>query len=229
MPKKVLAMNEAGAFTYCTVSPEERGKGRCNHIGHQKDGETIDDFVKRMEEGIGDNVEEESLIESYEDVMNSGNTELTEEDIEVMLNAIDDIAGEEVTEENLHEILAKLDPESLRKINKIGFDAASEFSLPITDKDYQAEDMNNKIYFATLPDYGIAGKATSIAQMFDVIGEMPSSEGTVYIDNNYKNGLTPDEYFDKIFSARSASIAKTVSVSKPGYSIISTQVLSIYR
>ncbi len=44
---KVLALNKDGRMTYCTCSPEERGKGRCNHVVHQKDGESMEDFTKR--------------------------------------------------------------------------------------------------------------------------------------------------------------------------------------
>ena len=36
MAKKVLAMNVNGDLTFCTAEPEKRGKGRCNHIAHQR-------------------------------------------------------------------------------------------------------------------------------------------------------------------------------------------------
>lgn len=45
MANKVLAMTTDGKLTYCTASPENRGKGRCNHIGHQEPGESIEEFV----------------------------------------------------------------------------------------------------------------------------------------------------------------------------------------
>ena len=45
---KVLAVNVNGDITYCTVSPEMRGKGRCNHIAHQNPNETPQEFVERI-------------------------------------------------------------------------------------------------------------------------------------------------------------------------------------
>lgn len=46
---KRLAMTADGKLTYCSATEENVGKGRCNHIGHSKDGETQFDFVKRTE------------------------------------------------------------------------------------------------------------------------------------------------------------------------------------
>lgn len=34
---KILALNKEGKLTYCTSSPENIGKGRCNHVDHIKD------------------------------------------------------------------------------------------------------------------------------------------------------------------------------------------------
>lgn len=51
MPK-VLAMTVDGRLTYCTASPENIGKGRCNHIGHKIKYETNENFVKRSSESI---------------------------------------------------------------------------------------------------------------------------------------------------------------------------------
>lgn len=47
---KTLAYTKDGRLTYCTAPPEQRGHGRCNHIFHQKDGETPKEFTKRAEE-----------------------------------------------------------------------------------------------------------------------------------------------------------------------------------
>ena len=47
---KVLAVNINGDITFCTCPPELRGTGRCNHIAHQNEGESSDDFVKRISE-----------------------------------------------------------------------------------------------------------------------------------------------------------------------------------
>lgn len=48
--KKRLAVTEDFKLTYCTASPENIGKGRCNHINHQLEGEDPKDFVNRNEE-----------------------------------------------------------------------------------------------------------------------------------------------------------------------------------
>ncbi len=49
MPKGVLAVKADGSVTYCTASEEMRGKGRCNHIYHQKPGQSINDFFASIE------------------------------------------------------------------------------------------------------------------------------------------------------------------------------------
>lgn len=45
---KRLALTKDGRLTYCTASEENIGKGRCNHISHQKPGESQDDFLNRI-------------------------------------------------------------------------------------------------------------------------------------------------------------------------------------
>lgn len=35
---KRLALTVDGNITYCTATDENIGKGRCNHVAHQKDG-----------------------------------------------------------------------------------------------------------------------------------------------------------------------------------------------
>jgi hypothetical protein len=47
---KVLALNKNGSLTYCTVPPEDRGKGRCDHVLHREDGQSTEDFIKQVEE-----------------------------------------------------------------------------------------------------------------------------------------------------------------------------------
>ncbi|NLZ80352.1 MAG: hypothetical protein GX913_00885, partial [Clostridiales bacterium] len=43
---KVLALTEDGRMTYCTAPEDQRGKGRCNHIMHQKEGQSVVEFVE---------------------------------------------------------------------------------------------------------------------------------------------------------------------------------------
>ncbi len=45
---KRLALTKEGKLTYCTASEENIGKGRCNHIAHQKNNETAEEFTKRI-------------------------------------------------------------------------------------------------------------------------------------------------------------------------------------
>lgn len=47
---KRLALTKDGKLTYCTASDENIGKGRCNHVAHQKAGEINDNFLKRISE-----------------------------------------------------------------------------------------------------------------------------------------------------------------------------------
>ena len=47
--KRVLALNISGNMTYCVCPPELRGKGRCNHVEHQRDGESPQEFISRVE------------------------------------------------------------------------------------------------------------------------------------------------------------------------------------
>lgn len=46
---RVLGMTVNGDMTFCVCPPDKRGVGRCNHIAHQMDGETPEEFVKRTE------------------------------------------------------------------------------------------------------------------------------------------------------------------------------------
>ncbi|MGM0197352.1 hypothetical protein [Enterococcus sp. AZ180] len=207
---KVLALTADGEMTYCSAAPEMRGKGRCNHVDHQKEGEPVEDFINRIN---SDDIKDDGEIAPEETGQKLG-----QEQIDSWAEEIDKIAGVKVTEDNFEQVLSNLDPEKVRQITKIAFGAAEEFELPITDEEYVQKELDNKIYFANMPDYGIAGKQTSIDQMFRKVGEMPGIDGKVNIESNYLTGLTPDEYFEKQFSARSASIAKSVSTSLPGYS-----------
>lgn len=52
--QKVLAVNIKGQLTYCSVPPELRGIGRCNHINHQEEGETEQEFIERVDFGTAD-------------------------------------------------------------------------------------------------------------------------------------------------------------------------------
>lgn len=44
---KVLALSQDGKLTYCTASSEQREAGICNHITHQYENESYQEFMKR--------------------------------------------------------------------------------------------------------------------------------------------------------------------------------------
>lgn len=45
---KRLALNKDNKLTYCVAPDDKIGKGKCNHIDHQKDGESNEEFIKRI-------------------------------------------------------------------------------------------------------------------------------------------------------------------------------------
>ena len=49
---KRLAMTKDGVLTYCTATDENIGKGRCNHVSHQKNGQSIEDYIKSVQKDI---------------------------------------------------------------------------------------------------------------------------------------------------------------------------------
>ena len=220
MKNGILALTKDGKLTFCIASPERRGEGRCNHVEHIREGETDADFIKRVESRITvDTIDMENEEEKVKSI--------TQKEIDNYALKIDSIAGKKVTLDNWEEVISKLPPEKIRQITEIGFTAAPEFSLPISDEEYSDADTENKLYFTNLHEHGISGKRTAIEQMFIKVGDVPSEDGVVSIKGNYREGLKPDEYFAKQFSARAAMIAKTVSVSKPGYAIWAKQKIVI--
>lgn len=48
MEKRRLAMTSDGRLTYCSAKEENIGKGKCNHIGHQKENESASTFTERV-------------------------------------------------------------------------------------------------------------------------------------------------------------------------------------
>ena len=62
---KVLAVTTDGKLTYCTASPEDRSKGRCNHVSHQNEDESNGDFMKRVSEDLL----KQALINQREEIL----------------------------------------------------------------------------------------------------------------------------------------------------------------
>ena len=234
---RVLAVNTDGNITYCTCPPELRGTGRCNHIAHQNNGETPEKFIKRIEnisvEKQEENKEKEDEKDSKELNPNERvdlrkHREITQKEIDTMAKQLDEICGVHITPDNWKDVFSKLDGDKMHEIVKLGFAAAPEFSLPISDERYEDENIKNKIYFANLPEYGIAGNRDAIKQMFDKIGNTPTLDGKGYeINHSYEQGLTPKEYFERQLSARDASINKSVSTAKPGYCIWENSLVTL--
>ena len=216
---KVLALNTEGNITYCTVEPENRGKGRCNHIAHQDPGESPEDFIARID------AKQKELV--YKDYNPENHNEISQEEIDDLASKIDEIAGEKITVDNFKDVISKLSPDQIAEIAKLSFGAAPTFSLPITDEQYDDENMKNKLYFANLPAYGIGGNVASIKQMFDKVGDVPTLDGTVHVEHNYAEGLTPGEYFARQFGARDALINKGVSTSKPGFCVYENSMVEV--
>lgn len=227
MPK-MLALNSQGDLTFCTVSVENRGKGRCNHIEHQNDGESIEKFVDRISTKQKELSDKNSV--NYIEKNENGeevNKKISQEEINDLANKIDKIAGEKITIENYKDKISKLNPDQISEITALSFKAAPVFSLPITDENYNDENMKNKLYFANLPAYGIGGNISSIKQMFEKVGSVPTLDDDVEIEHSYKEGLTPGEYFARQFGARDALINKGVSTSKPGFCIYEDSLVEI--
>lgn len=70
MAQKVMALNDKGQLTYCTVPPEERGKGRCNHVDHQQSGEDINQFVVRINSNIKEEKDDKEVIVDQQQYIN---------------------------------------------------------------------------------------------------------------------------------------------------------------
>ena len=208
---KVLALNVNGDITYCTASPEQRGIGRCNHVAHQMDGETPDAFLERVS-GEFDSLEEAAF---------NAAKPVSKDDVVAISKRIDEIAGVHVTPDNLKQVLGSLNPQQLDEITKIGFDAAPIFSLPVSEHEYEQKNVETKLYFANLPEFGVSGKTSAMIQMFDKIGKTPTDShgGSEDIEHSYADGLTEHEYFARQYYARMAMIQKSVGTSKPGYCI----------
>lgn len=78
MPKR-LALTTDGRMTYCFADDKNIGRGRCNHIGHMKDGESQEHFSKRMQS-------EEILQESIKDFKFKEGEEVPKEVEEIISN-----------------------------------------------------------------------------------------------------------------------------------------------
>lgn len=76
---RVLALNTEGKLTYCTCAPDQRGKGRCNHVAHQMENESPEEFCERVSKFA--NYIRLSYSEKI-DLLSKGD----EEDLDVLVN-----------------------------------------------------------------------------------------------------------------------------------------------
>lgn len=213
MPKKVLALTKDGELTYCSAPQELRGVGRCNHVDHQRPNESTEQFLERVEGQMNS----ESSDSDVHDV--SEIPAVSKSDISEYSRRLDEVAGCHVTAENLMRVLSELPPEKVDEITKIGFEAAPQFSLPVSAEEYEQENVKTKLYFANLAQYGVSGKASAVAQMFDKVGKTPVDRHgkTEDIEHSYSQGLTPHEYFARQYYNHAAMVQKSVGTAAPGY------------
>lgn len=200
----VWAIDEDGKPCKCYAKPENRGKRNCKHRFHQEPGESAKDFFEKHKMRTTPEAPADESI--------------SQDEIDDYATKIDEICGTHVTPENYAEVIESLTPEQLDSLNKLGFDAAPKFSLPITDESFEEVNLSNKIYFSELPNYGIGGKVKAMNDMFGSVGDVPVYGGeTSNISSNYKTGLNSKEYFEKQFGVRGSEVQKTRLVSDPGY------------
>lgn len=209
MSKKVLALTNDGRITYCSCDPSQRGKGRCNHVAHQMPGESEKDFLTRASSSIKDESETETPEVEEKPI--------SKEEIQELRNKIYEICGtDKVTAENIKDVLAKLDLESQRKVLEIGFEAGKYFDFIITDDNVEEKDIETKIYFSNMGDFGLGAKKSHINEILGSIGSTVGENGEIKIDNNYARGLTEEEWWSLQYATRMASVNKTVSIAAPG-------------
>lgn len=228
----VWAVDENGKPCKCCAKPENRGKRNCKHRAHQEPGQSVSEFFNAngINKMIDDSPEEPSPMFVPTEEKPLDNSDITQEEIDNLAARIDEICGCRVTEENYDEVINSLSVEQLDQLNKLGFEAAPEFSLPVTDENYQEVNNSNKIYFAELPDYHIGGKVKAINDMYGAIGPSPFYGGEeVDIKGNYREGLTDREYFERQFGVRSSQVQKTSLVNVPGHAVYVEQELDIIK
>lgn len=225
MANKVLALTEDGELSYCSAPPEMRGKGRCNHVAHQEDGESDDNFLIRVSDEVRDEEQADSsrmfqegqLYHDFDEGIKNFN-EITQSEIDDYASQIDKIAGEKVTLDNFDEVMNRLSVDQVDEIARIGFKTAPMFSLPITDENFDETIEDNKIYFANLAEYGIAGNKSAMNQIFGEVGTIPKvGGGFMEVHKSYTEGISHEEMFHDNMVARDAQISKSVATAKPGY------------
>ena len=59
MKDKVLAVRADGSMSYCVAPPDMRGRGRCPHIDHQREGESVSEFINRVNSDMNNDLDKD--------------------------------------------------------------------------------------------------------------------------------------------------------------------------
>lgn len=214
--KKVLALTSDGRVTYCVCPPDQRGKGRCNHVDHQGENESEVDFIQRVESNISVENHDASTGTPNEPQPVAENP-ISADDVTALREEIYEICGRrDVTADNIKEVLESLPLEKQQMIMEIGFEQSKYFAFPITDDNYEQEGLRTQIYFSNMGDFGIGAKQDHVKQILGEIGSTVTEKGDAFIHGNYKDGITDDQWWELQYATRVASVNKTVSIATPG-------------
>lgn len=221
---KVLAMTADGRLTYCEAPPDKRGIGRCNHVCHQENGESEEEFAVRAAQINFEKEQSNPTPEEPEIVENK----ITDEEILGARERLYEILGtRDVTRENLLDLVNELPPDKQHEVFKLGFEYSSYFAFPVDFDRNPDEELAAKISLSNMGNYGLGAKQKHIDMILKEVGDYVTKNGTVHISGNFKDGLNEDEWWDMQFATRRASVNKTVSVAVPGAPIASFQETEI--
>ena len=164
MAQKVLALTKEHTITYCVAPPEKRGRGRCNHIDHQRDDETIDEFVSRV-----------SIKEDYAEEAVPDNR-ITKDEVASLKERLNEIAGCELTEENLNDVINSLPPEKQREMIQIGFANAQYFRNTLDDKEVDEDEIDKLSIKSNMYNYGLGHNQKQLNAAFEEVGTIVTEE-----------------------------------------------------
>lgn len=94
---KVLALTTDNRMTYCSCSPNQRGRHGCNHIAHRNNDETDEDFINRVQFLSNNSIEVSSLEEKLNDssfIIDGALPKFTENNMFYKLDAESDLFGQ---------------------------------------------------------------------------------------------------------------------------------------
>ena len=80
---KRLALTTDGRMTWCSAPKGTEGKGRCNHLDHKEDDESIEDFMNRTSNNQSTNIFDGFTLEKKLKMFSDLNKSLKEENLEM--------------------------------------------------------------------------------------------------------------------------------------------------